>query len=165
MLGWFILLCGIHCLKSGNAVQRRPDSMYLSHASTWPQTGEMEPSRKIQTKQESNMKHLFFTTHGNTYPEMAQQKDNDVCSYLSLSIFRAQRLSILSIFIFVTFWIPGCQISKFLYFQIQGCQQEIAGPRLRDSSAVAPDHKVGEIQGTRAIPWEPHQCTPCMGNQ
>ena len=47
---------------------------------------------------------------------------------------------------------PGSWISRFPDFQIQGCQPEIAGARLRGSSATAPDDKVGEVQGTRAIP-------------
>ena len=41
-------------------------------------------------------------------------------------------------------WIPDAHIFRF--------KPEIAGARLRDGSAVAPDHKVGEIQGARTIP-------------
>ena len=47
---------------------------------------------------------------------------------------------------------PGLQIFKFP-------DQGLVGA----PSAAPPDHKVGEIQGTRTIPREPHQCKPCLG--
>ena len=32
------------------------------------------------------------------------------------------------------------------------------------SPAALPGDKLEEIPGTRATPWEPHQCKPCLGN-
>ena len=59
---------------------------------------------------------------------------------------------------------PDSQISGFPDSQISTWPAG-GGEQLRGNSVAALDHKVGEIQGTRAIPWEPHQCKPCLGNK
>ena len=86
------------------------------------------------------------------------------CSLLvrTMPPFLAEHIFILIIFSFRFF---EFQISRFLDFQIPGCQAEMARAQLRDGSAVAPDHKVGEIQGTRAIPSVSHQCKHCSRNK
>ena len=55
-------------------------------------------------------------------------------------------------FIFADFLDSRFLDFKFSFFHIQGCQTEIAGARLRSGPAVPLDHKVGEIQGSMAIP-------------
>ena len=65
----------------------------------------------------------------------------------------AERIWILIIFVF--FWIPNFWISRSPDFQKSGLGQEWAWPEPEIAgapSAAAPDHKVGEIQGTRTIP-------------
>jgi len=66
----------------------------------------------------------------------------------TLQPFWAERMCIRIIFNSGTCWVLDSKIPRFKALS----QRE---PVLRDSSAVAPDHKVGEIQGTRATRENP----------
>ena len=88
----------------------------------------------------------------------------------TLPTFWAERIWILRSFIFSNFWIPNFWISRSPDFQIPRSRPRpslgglgparallrggsaVAPQWLRGGSAALPDHKVGEIQGTRTIP-------------
>ena len=81
----------------------------------------------------------------------------------TLSTFWAERIWILRSFLFFLLFgsqisgFPGPQISKFPDQGLgrlgpAGAPSATPPPQLRDTSATPPDHKVGEIQGTRTIP-------------
>ena len=94
----------------------------------------------------------------------------------TLPTFWAERIRILRIFLFLIFFIPNFWISRSPDCPIPRSRLRPGlgglGPAralLRRGSAVGPrwlpDHKVGEIQGTRTIPSERHQCKPCLGKR
>ena len=83
----------------------------------------------------------------------------------TLPTFWAEQIWILRISVFFIFWIPNFWISRSPDFPKSGLVQawarlgrSWAGPGSEIAgggggfSAAAPDHKVGEIQGTRTLP-------------
>ena len=91
--------------------------------------------------------------------------NQDLADILGRTIFHSEKLHF--------FDFLDSQVSRSLDFQIPGftdsrlpagmSRGQLAG-EARAFSAVAPDHKVQDIQGTRAILREPHQYKPCLGN-